>query len=59
MPNYNEVADWEQNKKIQVQGHNDIKTVTRTCKLKDGSDKVLTQTFKRFVNNLTGNDEFG
>lgn len=42
-----DIRGWKQNSKIQVQGHNAIKTVTRTCRLKDGSEKVLTVTVER------------
>ena len=39
-----DIRGWKQNSKIQVQGHRAIKTVTRTCRLKDGTEKVLTVT---------------
>ena len=42
-----DIRGWKQNSKIQVQGHRAIKTVTRTCRLKDGSEKVLTVTQER------------
>ena len=42
-----DIRGWKQNSKIQVQGHHAIKTVTRTCRLKDGSEKILTVTVER------------
>ena len=42
-----DIRGWKQNSKIQVQGNKAIKTVTRTCRLKDGSEKVLTETRER------------
>ena len=42
-----DIRGWKQNSKIQVQGHKAIKTVTRTCRLKDGSQKVLELTIER------------
>ena len=42
-----DIRGWKQNSKIQVQGHRALKTVTRTCRLKDGSEKVLTVTIER------------
>ena len=39
-----DIRGWKQNSKIQVQGHRAIKTVTRTCRLKDGSEKQLVVT---------------
>ena len=42
-----DIRGWKQNSKIQVQGHRAIKTVTRTCRLKDGSEKLLTVTVER------------
>lgn len=35
-----DVRGWKQNSKIQVQGHKAIKTITRTCRLKDGTDPI-------------------
>jgi hypothetical protein len=44
------VISWKQNSKVNVQGNKASKTVTRTCKLKDGSEKVINKTFtKEFV----------
>ena len=42
-----DVRGWKQNSKISVQGHRATKTVTRTCRLKDGSEKVLTRTIDK------------
>lgn len=42
-----EIRGWKQSSKIQVQGHRAIKTVTRTCRMKDGTEKVLTLTVER------------
>ena len=42
-----DIRGWKQNSKIQVQGNKAIKTVTRTCRLKDGSEKVLVETRER------------
>jgi hypothetical protein len=39
-----DVRSWKQNTKVNVQGTKATKTVTRTCKMKDGSEKVLTKT---------------
>ena len=42
-----EVRSWKQHSKIRVQGNNAKKTTVRTCKLKDGSEKVLEKTEER------------
>ncbi len=42
-----DIRGWKQNSKIQVQGHKAIKTITRTCRLRDGSEKVLTLVIDR------------
>ncbi len=42
-----DVRSWKQNTKVNVQGTKATKTITRTCKMKDGSDKVITQTVTR------------
>ncbi len=39
-----DVRSWKQNSKVTVRGHKGSKTVTRTCKLNDGSEKVVTKT---------------
>ena len=41
------VISWKQNSKVNVQGNKATKTITRTCKLKDGSEEVLTKTVSR------------
>lgn len=44
-----DVRGWKQNSKISVQGFKATKTVTRTCRLKDGSEQVYTQeSFREF-----------
>lgn len=42
-----DVRSWKQNTKVNVQGTKATKTITRTCKMKDGSDKVFTKTVTR------------
>ena len=42
-----DIRGWKQNSKIQVQGHKATKTVTRTCRLKDGTEQVLTLSIDR------------
>ena len=42
-----DVRSWKQNVKVHVQGSLANKTVTRTCILKDGSEKVLTKTISK------------
>lgn len=42
-----DVRSWKQNTKVNVQGTKATKTITRTCKMKDGSDKVITKTVTR------------
>ena len=43
------VRSWKQNSKIQVQGNLAKKTIVRTLKMKDGTEKVLNKTLeKRF-----------
>lgn len=42
-----EVRSWKQHSKIKVQGNQAKKTTIRTCKLKDGSEKVLEKTEER------------
>ena len=42
-----DIRGWKQNSKIQVQGHRAIKTVTRKCRLKDGTEKELIVTQER------------
>ena len=42
-----DVRSWKQNTKVNVQGTKATKTITRTCKMKDGSDKVITKTVSR------------
>lgn len=45
-----DVRSWKQNSKVSVQGNKGAKTVTRTLKMKDGSEKVLTKTLnKEFI----------
>lgn len=41
------VRSWKQNSKIQVQGNLAKKTVVRTLKMKDGTEKVITKTLER------------
>lgn len=41
------VRSWKQNSKISVQGNMAKKTTTRTCKLKDNTEKVLTKVLER------------
>ena len=41
------VISWKQNSKVNVQGNKATKTITRTCKLKDGSEEVLTKSITR------------
>ena len=41
-----DVRSWKQNAQIQIKGHTAIKSVTRTCRLKNGEDKVLTMSLK-------------
>jgi hypothetical protein len=38
------VRSWKQNSKVNVQGNTATKTVSRVCKLKDNTEKVLTKT---------------
>lgn len=42
-----DIRGWKQNSKVQVQGHTALKTVTRTCRLKNGEEKILTVTVER------------
>jgi hypothetical protein len=42
-----DVRSWKQNTKVNVQGTKATKTITRTCKLKDGSEKVVTKALTR------------
>ena len=42
-----DVRSYKQNSKVHVHGSLATKTVTRTCILKDGSEKVLTKTIPR------------
>ena len=42
-----DVRSWKQNTKVNVQGTKATKTITRTCKLKDGSEKVIAKTLTR------------
>lgn len=42
-----EIRGWKQNAKISVQGNKAVKTVTRTCRLKNGEEKILEQTIER------------
>ena len=42
-----DIRGWKQNSKISVQGHRATKTITRTCRLKDGSEKVLVKNIER------------
>jgi hypothetical protein len=42
-----DVRSWKQNSKVNVQGYKASKTVTRVCKLKDGSEKQLTKTLTK------------
>ena len=41
------VKCWKQNSKVNVSGNAATKTVTRTCKMLDGSEKVLTKTLNK------------
>ena len=41
------IRGWKQNSKVQVQGHKAIKTVTRMCRLTDGSEKQVSVTVER------------
>ena len=36
------VKSWKQNVKVRLEGSRAIKTVTRTCVMKDGSEQVIT-----------------
>ncbi len=38
------VRSWKQNSKVSVSGNKATKTVTRVCKMDDGTDKTLTKT---------------
>ena len=40
------VRSWKQNSKIQVQGNLAKKTIVRTLKMKDGTEKVLNKTLE-------------
>ena len=42
-----DIRSWKQNAQIALKGLSAVKTVTRTCRLKDGSEKVLSMTVKR------------
>ncbi len=42
-----DIRGWKQNSKISVQGFRAVKTVTRTCRLKDGSEKIFTEVIER------------
>ena len=42
-----DIRGWKQNAKISVQGNKAVKTVTRTCRLKDGSEKILERVIER------------
>ena len=42
-----DVRSWKQNSKIQVQGNLAKKTTVRTCKLKNGTEKILEVTTER------------
>ena len=41
------VRSWKQNSKIQVQGNLAKKTVVRTLKMKDGTEKILDKTLEK------------
>jgi hypothetical protein len=41
------VKSWKQNSKIQVQGNLAKKTIVRTLKMWDGTEKVLNKTFEK------------
>ncbi len=43
------VRSWKQNSKIQVQGNLAKKTSVRTCKMKDGTEKVLDKTMEKML----------
>ena len=38
-----DVLSWRQNNKVVVQGDTAVKTVSRTCRLKNGQEKTLTR----------------
>lgn len=42
-----DVRSWKQNTKVHVKGNVASKTVTRTCILKDGSEKVISKTLNK------------
>lgn len=42
-----DVRSWKQNTKVHVKGNIASKTVTRTCILKDGSERVITKTLNK------------
>ena len=42
-----DIRGWKQNSKISVQGHRATKTVTRTCRLKDGQEKILRRDIEK------------
>jgi hypothetical protein len=42
-----DVRSWKQHTKVNVAGNKATKTITRTCKIKDGSDKVVTKTIAK------------
>ena len=42
-----DVRSWKQNIKVHVKGNLASKTITRTCILKDGSEKVLQKTLNK------------
>jgi hypothetical protein len=42
-----DIRSWKQNSKISVQGFRAVKTVTRSCRLKDGTEKVFTEVIER------------
>lgn len=38
-----DVLSWKQNNKVVVQGDEAVKTVTRVCRLKNGTERTLTK----------------
>jgi hypothetical protein len=42
-----DIRGWKQSSKISVQGHHATKTITRTCRLKDGTSKEYTKTIDK------------
>ena len=42
-----DVLSWKQNSKVVVQGDLMKKTVTRTCRLRSGQEKIMTTTMEK------------